>query len=314
MTEGSKRYKIRPLRKSDEVYIWKWFMEEGWHGFGWTAWTLCSDLPLCRQWVTANENDRPISYIAISQQLWGQWVPAYMTAKKYRNQRIGWILWQETVGKMEKENVGLTATYDMLPKYINRSEIRHTSPVEIINFKGSMKSLPLGISNPTFQVYSIQDDQTIEKVISYDRRVFPTRQNDSRNEFLWAWLRKSRVTLWDPAPKILSLYAEDSLGNVVGYGSISPATGAAKIAPLYADTPEIAMILMSELLKIYNSTVLPIDRVILRVPNVKKEFIDFFTKCGFVESVTLKQGFTKSIPYVNYDRIFCIASHFCQLY
>lgn len=55
-------------------------------------------------------SDRPISYISVSQQSWGQFVAGYITAKKYRNQGVGWALWNETIGKMEKENVGLTAS------------------------------------------------------------------------------------------------------------------------------------------------------------------------------------------------------------
>lgn len=208
----------------------------------------------------------------------------------------------------------------MLSKYANRSKFRHTSPVEIIRFKGrvtfldTLKSLPKGLFNPNFKVYPIQDDRTIEKVVSYDRRAFSTLKKDkTREEFLWAWLRKGRITIWDQAPKILSLYAENPFGAVVGYGSISPATGAAKIGPLYADTPEIARTLMTELLKIYNSTVLPIDQVVVNVPSVKNEFINFLSGCGLAVSLNLKQGFTKPVPPMNYDRIFCMAGHFCQL-
>jgi len=213
--------------------------------------------------------------------------------------------------------VGLTAEADMLIKYANRSDMRHASPVDIVTFKGAAKSLSLGVSNPNLQVCFclIQYDRTIEKVISYDRRVFSAHKNDkTRNEFLWTWFRKGRVTFWDPAPKILSLYVENALGEVVGYGSISPTIVAAKIAPLYADSPEIAKLLIAELVKVYSRMVSPIDQLVIRVPSVKSEFIDFLSERGFAAMLTLKVGFTKAVPHVGYDRIFGVACQVCQLY
>lgn len=101
------------------------------------------------------------------------------------------------------------------------------------------------------------------------------------------------------------------MGAVVGYGSMSPINGASIIAPLYAETFEVAKTLMTELLKLYNSTVSPIGQLILHVPSSTNEFIDFLRDGGLVTSITTNQSFSKYVPPTDYSRVYCVASQLC---
>jgi hypothetical protein len=139
----------------------------------------------------------------------------YIVRKDLRDQGIGLKLWNMAIDYMGDRTIGGDGVIDMLPKYEQqgfRIDYRNARYEGVGKYPSA--NLP-GLESVPFA-----------ELEQYDRRFFPA----SRRAFLKMWM--SRAGSLGRAAIVE--------GKLVGYGVIRPCHTGFKIAPLFADTPDMA--------------------------------------------------------------------------
>ncbi|MDD2335779.1 MAG: GNAT family N-acetyltransferase [Geobacteraceae bacterium] len=139
----------------------------------------------------------------------------YIVKKELRHLGIGMKLWNASLDYMGSRTIGADGVVTMLDKYAQFDfRIAHYNA----RYEGIGKEAPLALTD-IFRV-------PFPALEQYDRRFFPA----SRTAFLESWISR---------PGSCGRVVSDN-GSITGYGVIRPCCRGYKIAPLFADTPEIA--------------------------------------------------------------------------
>jgi GNAT superfamily N-acetyltransferase len=139
----------------------------------------------------------------------------YIVRPELREQGIGMALWQAAMEYMGQRVIGGDGVVDMLDKYaLCGFRIAHRNA----RFEGKGRA-----SSSRFADLS---EVPFADLVAYDRRFFPA----PRIPFLKSWIKQT-------GSRGCAVVAG---GRLVGYGVIRPCRRGFKIAPLFADTPDIA--------------------------------------------------------------------------
>ncbi|MGE4544661.1 MAG: GNAT family N-acetyltransferase [Pedobacter sp.] len=139
----------------------------------------------------------------------------YIVRPELRHEGIGMALWHAAMEHMGERVIGGDGVVDMLNKYaLSGFRIAHRNA----RYEG------IGRASGSHLVALA--DVPFAELVSYDRRFFPA----PRTAFLKSWINQ-------PGSHGQAVMAG---GRLHGYGVIRPCRRGFKIAPLFADTPDIA--------------------------------------------------------------------------
>lgn len=139
----------------------------------------------------------------------------YIVRPDLRDQGIGMALWDRALEYMGNRVVGGDGVVAMLEKYERCGfRIAHNNG----RYEGVGQASPLRLTDLA--------ELPFADLASYDRHFFPA----SRSVFLQKWISR-------PGTRSRAVLAG---GRLAGYGVIRPCRRGFKIAPLFADSPEIA--------------------------------------------------------------------------
>lgn len=148
----------------------------------------------------------------------------YIVRKDLRNQGIGMKLWEAALEYMGSRTIGGDGVVSMLEKYAQ-------SGFRIAHYNARYE----GVGTESESESRLSDTRALpfSELVRYDRRFFPA----PRHQFLKSWINNSGTH---------SLAATDG-NRITGYGVIRKCRKGFKIAPIFADTPDIAENLFSSL-------------------------------------------------------------------
>jgi len=139
----------------------------------------------------------------------------YIVKKELRHLGIGMQLWSDSLDYMGSRTIGADGVVEMLVKYGQ------------FDFRIAHRNARYeGLGTETQSVLTDISRVPFVELERYDRRFFPA----ARASFLKSWISRPGTRGWVAFDK----------GSISGYGVIRPCWRGFKIAPLFADSPEIA--------------------------------------------------------------------------
>lgn len=149
----------------------------------------------------------------------------YITRDDFRNRGAGWRLWTTAISHVGDRNLGGDGVYEMQDKYTKNAGFRFA--YRNIRWEGtaagSFREDLTGIADISFK-----------EVLDYDSLHFPAE----RESFLRKWL---------DMPDSTALAYTGRNGEVEGYGVIRKCLEGHKVGPLFADSEEIAEMILEGL-------------------------------------------------------------------
>lgn len=146
----------------------------------------------------------------------------YIVRPELRHLGIGMRLWDTALEYMGNRTIGGDGVVAMLPKY-------EQCGFRIAHYNARYE----GVGASSAKQLPDLDEVPFDHLENYDRRFFPT----ARSAFLRSWIGRPGI----------SGCAAVAHGRLTGYGVIRPCHTGYKIAPLFADTPDIAETLFCSL-------------------------------------------------------------------
>jgi len=212
MTE--KEISIRRMNREDMDLALDWAAQEGWNPGLHDADCFYAADP--HGFFIAELNGEPVGCIsAVAYDENFGFMGFYIVRKDFRNQGIGMQLWNTAVDYMSDRIIGGDGVVEMLPKY------------EQQDFKIAYRNARYeGVGKYSSSRLTDLRSVSFAEIEEYDRRFFPA----ARKAFLQMWISRPGST---GRAVILN-------GKPVGYGVVRPCRSGFKIAPLFADTPDIA--------------------------------------------------------------------------
>jgi len=149
----------------------------------------------------------------------------YMVRPELRGQGHGYSIWQAAIARAANRTVGLDGVIAQQDNYKKSGFVlAHRN----IRYGGISSCQPINDASLTLVTSKIA-----EAILRYDRPFFP----EVRDSFLRCWLEPDRRTA----------LASIEHGTVRGYGVVRACRTGSKIGPLFADTPELADVLLQAL-------------------------------------------------------------------
>lgn len=204
----------------------------------------------------------------------------YIVRKDLRNQGIGMKLWQKAMSYMGTRTLGGDGVVTMLEKYAQ-------SGFHIAYYNARYE----GVGTASESKSHLVDlrDLPFAELVRYDRRFFPA----ARNQFLKSWITQTNGH---------SLAAIN--GNcIVGYGVIRPCHKGFKIAPVFADNPDIAENLFSELSSFADG-----EPVFLDIPVCNRTAVELVERHGMSKVFETARIYRGTPPALPLDHIYGITS------
>jgi len=202
----------------------------------------------------------------------------YIVRSELRHHGIGMQLWEAAVEYMGNRTAGGDGVVAMLEKYeLCGFRIAHYNA----RYEGVARHSPLQLPG--------LEDVAFSELESYDRRFFPA----ARSEFLKKWISR-------PGSHFRAVMTGNRLA---GYGVIRPCQLGYKIAPLFADTPDIAEELFSAL-----SSIATEGPVFLDIPVCNQRALELVERHGMSKVFETARIYKGSVPQLPLDDIYGITS------
>ena len=150
----------------------------------------------------------------------------YIVRRDLRQHGIGMRLWQTAISYLGNRTIGGDGVVSMLEKYAK-------SGFQAAHFNARYEGI--GVKSKSASESQLADLRHLpfKELVHYDRRFYPA----PRSVFLNSWINQRGSH---------SLAAMDGT-KITGYGVIRPCRIGFKIAPIFADTPDIAENIFSTL-------------------------------------------------------------------
>lgn len=147
----------------------------------------------------------------------------YFVRPDFRGKGFGKLLWDVTLGELvDCSSIGLNGVLQQVENYEKSGFLK--TEFHNIRWFGSPKKTDTSFFNSHT---SLRQDFPLTRLVDYDSSIFSTQ----RAVFLSQWLKM---------PESQTLSAVDEAGNLRGYACVSVSEDGYKIAPLFADSVEIA--------------------------------------------------------------------------
>ena len=206
----------------------------------------------------------------------------YIVRKDLRNQGIGMELWQTAIRYMGNRTVGGDGVVAMLDKYSQCG-------FNVAHFNARYEGV--GVASEPVSGSCLADlrDLPFAELVRYDRRFFPA----PRRQFLKSWINQAGSH---------SMAAMDG-SRLAGYGVIRPCRRGFKLAPIFADTADIAETLFSTL-----SSFAAGEPVFLDIPVCNRAAMELVERHGMTKVFETARIYRGAPPALPLDNIYGITS------
>lgn len=277
----SGKFKIRTMERSEIDFAIELAAKEGWN----------PGLHDAEPFYSADNagfligllDDKPIACIsAVSYENEFGFIGFYIVVPEYRGKGYGIQIWNAAIDKLKNHNIALDGVFAQQDNYRKSgfkfaySNIRY----EWINTGGNLKA------DGIVPISSLE----IEKIIDYDKKIFPA----DRSNFLTDWLKM---------PDSFS-YAVLVNETINGYGVIRKCRSGFKIGPLFADDAKTAESLFLRLTSSIEKNI----PVYLDVPEVNLEAMDLARKYKMKNVFGAARMYTGDIPDISVERTYGVTT------
>lgn len=277
----SKNFTIRVMERAELDMAVEWAANEGWNPGLHDA--VCYYTADPEGFLIGLLDEEPMGVIsAVKYDDAFGFLGFYIVRPEYRGKGYGIQLWNSALSYLEGCNIGLDG---VVAQQENYKKSGFSLAYSNIRYAGS------GGGNPPEEAQIIElSALPFETVDLYDRPFFPA----GRSDFVRCWLSQ-------PDSHALGILHN---GKLAGYGLIRACRTGYKIAPLFADTPELAESLFLAL----KSRVASSDTVYLDTPKVNPAAIALAEKYGMNLSFETARMYTGNFPELPFARLFGVAS------
>ncbi|MFD3911583.1 GNAT family N-acetyltransferase [Streptomyces sp. NPDC058603] len=206
----------------------------------------------------------------------------YIARPAVRGQGYGIQVWRAAMARLAGRNIGLDGVIDQQENY-RKSGFRKAW--NNIRYEGvpAATGIPGGIRLTDARRISF------DQLAAYDRRFFPAE----RDAFLASWIG---------LPDRMSLAAVHD-GELRGFAAIRPCSGASRIGPLYAASPEIAAALLSGL-----AATVPGAPVAIDIPDINAPSVRLAEELGLTPSFEAARMYTGPVPEMDLPGLYAVTS------
>lgn len=206
----------------------------------------------------------------------------YIVKPEYRGQGYGIQIWNAGLEYLAGRNIGLDGVVEQQENYKKSGfALAHRN----IRYEG------VGGGNfPESSELVSLTELPFEQVAIYSQPFFP----EDRSAFNKAWINQTGATAFGVIQQ----------GKLSGYGVIRPCVEGYKIAPLFADSTELAELLFQAL----SSTVGASDKIYLDLPEVNQAAVALAELHGMEVVFETARMYTKKMPEMPLARIFGLTS------
>ncbi len=217
----------------------------------------------------------------------------YIMRPELRGKGLGAVLGRAAVDRLANLNAGLDGVLQQQSRYetLWGFKLAHRNVRYELGGSGSAASAGPRTEAPLPSSVRIESlaEVPFPKLAEYDLEMF----RFEREAFLRSWISQ---------PDAVALGAVRD-GDLTGYGVIRPCRNGFKIAPLFADSPEIAEALFCELAVHAGA-----EPVYLDIPQVNPAALALVGRHGMTPVFETVRMYTKGDPGLPLDRIFGITS------
>ncbi|UQW99779.1 GNAT family N-acetyltransferase [Streptomyces sp. RerS4] len=208
----------------------------------------------------------------------------YIARPDMRGKGYGFRVWQAGMDRLKGRLVGLDGVVEQQDNY-RRSGFR--SAWNNVRHEG----IPAAVEDLAGEPVRIVDAATLPfaRLAAYDRRFFPER----RDAFLSAWTGL-------PGRTALAAVRD---GRIEGLGVIRPCSGASRVGPLYAATPQVAAILLRRL-----ADHAPGGEIAVDVPDANPAATTLMARLGLNPTFEAARMYTGPAPQVDLPALYGVTS------
>ena len=202
----------------------------------------------------------------------------YIVRKDLRKQGIGMKLWQAAIEHMENRTIGGDSVVAMVEKY-------GQCGFQIAHYNARYEGVGIASASSLAGLC----DVPFAELVRYDSRFFPA----PRSPFLKSWISQ---------PGSHSLAVMDG-SRLAGYGVIRPCCRGFKIAPIFADTPDIAEELFASFFSFADG-----EPVFLDIPVCNRAALELVERHGMTRVFETARIYRGAPPALPLDHIYGITS------
>jgi hypothetical protein len=278
---GSMTFEIAVGSADDVQRMARWAGDEGWNPGNTDAHAFFAADP--GAFLIGRLEGEPV--VCVSVVKYGQglgFLGFYIARPQVRGKGYGIQVWRAGMARLEGRNVGLDGVVAQQANY-RKSGFR--------NAWNNVRHEGVPVAASVLAGVSLLDARGVafDRLAAYDRRFFP----EARDSFLASWIslpeRASMVAVRD--------------GKLAGFAVMRACQAASRVGPLFADSPEIAAALVSELAAKTGATAVAID-----MPDINKKTAGLADRLGLRPSFETARMYTGPDPKVDLGGVFGVTS------
>ncbi|XP_064631313.1 uncharacterized protein F36G3.2-like [Lineus longissimus] len=214
---------------------------------------------------------------------------------EYRGRGIGTALWAERRKYVGDRNFGIMSVPERIEPNGRIGFNVKSAETGIYEGKLDLSKLEAPSKQYGIQVHDVGD--LFNEVVAYDADIYPIC---SRASYLKEWFQKEKTK---------TLVAVND-GNVVGYGCVQPAGEGYYVTPLYADTKNIAELLLHGMLSSLSANV----RIAMHLPFDNKAAVAMAERFGLCMVIGLVTMHTRYAHKEGWQKVFgCSKPEMCHV-
>ncbi|MEV6569694.1 GNAT family N-acetyltransferase [Streptomyces sp. NPDC051577] len=281
-------FEIGGASAADMEMIRAWADEEGWNPGDTDRFAFAVADP--DGFLVGRLHGEPVAYVSAVRYGSGfGFIGFYIARPRWRGQGYGIRLWKAAMSRLDGRLVGLDGVVEQQDNY-RRSGFRPAW--NNVRHEGA----PRGGDDGATRVgdagaMRVVDAGTLPfaQLAAYDRRFFPA----PRDAFLSAWTGL-------PGRTALAAVRD---GRIEGLGVVRPCSGASRVGPLYAATPEVAATLVRRL-----AEHAPGGEIAVDVPDANPTATALMAELGLVPTFEAARMYTGPAPTVDLPGLYGVAS------
>jgi len=274
-------FTIRTMTIEDMSIVIDWAAKAGWNpGINDAACYFKADP---NGFLIGLLNGKPIAAIAvIKYSAFFGFLGFYIVIEEYRGQGFGIKIWNAGLKYLEGLNIGLDGVVAQQDNYLKSG---FKPAYRNIRFEG------VGGGTPAQNINTVElSTLPFDVIDAYDQAFFP----EKRSLFTQSWINQ---------PQCHALGVMQG-GKLSGYGVMRKCRNGFKIAPLFADSPELAETIFLALKSRTNTS----EPIFLDTPEINDHAVALAEKYSMKISFETTRMYTCKFPELPFDRLFGVAS------
>jgi len=209
----------------------------------------------------------------------------YVVKPEYRGKGYGLQLWQAALDRLQGRMIGVDSVLTKREQYA-RSGFHFAHRNIGYRCKGGGLMPPMALCEKIVSMPFL----SLDDIIAYDRDFFP----EARRDFFQKWISI-------PYSTVIGMKEN---GKLVGFGVMRPCREGMKIAPLFADTPEIA----ETLFMIMRAQTREEENIFIDMPESNPLALDLAKRYGMEIVFETARMYTQNIPNLAISRTYGVTS------